>query len=330
MPLAMTRGEFNRLGERLIASEEPAEADLVDLAGALVSYQDALEHAKDDLRGLGFASSGRVKTTKTMLDKLRRTHGMELSRVQDLAGARIVVHDLAAQDSAMEQIRDFYVAQGSSCRVVDRRTDPRFGYKAVHLVIRIDDLFVEVQVRTELQDTWAQIIERLADRWGRGIRYGEEPENPETTVRSGAFVATRREAIQLLMALSDAISTVENQRRSVDNNDRQLKEVGKLLEAATSQGVPELLASEIPPEMVPMQEGLASILAANPEELDAEGRRLADAGSGITGAELTTMAEICHGILRVKVNDRSEKLRSNEQRLRDILQLVAGATDEGE
>ena len=82
----MTKGEFNRLGERLIADEQPAEADLGELARALLAYQEVLERVKGDLRDLGFAPSGRVKTTKTMTDKLRRTKGMELSRVQDLAG----------------------------------------------------------------------------------------------------------------------------------------------------------------------------------------------------------------------------------------------------
>ena len=312
-----------------MASEKPTEADLADLAKALISYQEALERAKSELRELGFAPSGRVKTTKTMTDKLRRTTGMELGRVQDLAGARIVVHDLAAQDAAEEKIRDFYVAQGTSCRVVDRRADPRFGYKAVHLVVRIDDLFVEVQVRTELQDTWAQIVERLADRWGRGIRYGEEPEDPEATVRSGAFVATRREAIQLLMVLSDAISAVEEARRSVNKDDQKLRELATQYEAVPSKADPDRLASKIPPEMIPNQQGLTSLLAGRRKELDAEGLRLVDAGADITGAELIRMGEICHGFFLADVNDRSEKLRSNEQRLRDILQLIASATDEG-
>lgn len=329
MPLPMTKGEFNRLGERLIADEQPAEADLGELARALLAYQEVLERVKGDLRDLGFAPSGRVKTTKTMTDKLRRTKGMELSRVQDLAGARIVVHNLVAQDAVWERIRDFFVAQGCSCRVVDRREDPRFGYKAVHLVVRVDDLFVEIQVRTELQDTWAQIVERLADLWGRGIRYGEEPENPEATVRSGAFVATRREAIELLMVLSDAISTVEEARRVVDTDDQRLRKVPEMYDDLPSSTDPERLASKIPPDMIPVQQALAKILAAHSEELDAEGLRLVDAEAEITGMELIRMAEICHGLLSRETSDRSEKLRSNEQRLHSILQLVAGATDEG-
>jgi ppGpp synthetase/RelA/SpoT-type nucleotidyltranferase len=104
MSLPMTKGEFNRLGDRLIASEKPSQADLDSLETALAAYQDVLELAKAHLRDLGFAPTDRVKTTPTMLDKLRRTHGMELSRMQDLAGARITVHNLAAQDEAKDKL----------------------------------------------------------------------------------------------------------------------------------------------------------------------------------------------------------------------------------
>ncbi|GGI66943.1 hypothetical protein GCM10010116_62080 [Microbispora rosea subsp. aerata] len=51
------------------------------------------------------------------------------------------------------------------------------------MIAFLDGIPVEIQVRTELQDVWAQILERLADQWGRGIRYGDAPENPEVLVR---------------------------------------------------------------------------------------------------------------------------------------------------
>jgi hypothetical protein len=131
MPLPMTKGEFNRLGDRLIAHERPAEADLAQLRAVLAVYQEVLGQVKVHLRDLGFAPTDRVKTTTTMTDKLRRTHGMELSRVQDLAGARITVLNLAAQDEAKDKIGEFYTAQGCRWREIDRRKDPRYGYRAL-------------------------------------------------------------------------------------------------------------------------------------------------------------------------------------------------------
>jgi ppGpp synthetase/RelA/SpoT-type nucleotidyltranferase len=43
------------------------------------------------------------------------------------------------------------------------------------VIPRVDGHPIEIQVRTPLQDLWAQTIERLADRVGRAIRYGERP-----------------------------------------------------------------------------------------------------------------------------------------------------------
>jgi hypothetical protein len=42
MPLPMSKGELNRLGDRLIAGERASDVDLADLAVALAAYQEVL------------------------------------------------------------------------------------------------------------------------------------------------------------------------------------------------------------------------------------------------------------------------------------------------
>jgi len=288
-----------------------------------------LERVKVHLRDLGFAPTGRVKTTTTMIDKLRRTHGMEISRMQDIAGARIVVRDLTAQDEAKGKIGSFYTAQGCAWREIDRRKDPRFGYKAVHLVVRIDDMPVEVQIRTELQDTWAQIVERLADRWGRGIRYGEDPEYPQGTVRSGELVMSRRQILDLLMSLSDSISAVESLRQRTEEMNSVLSPLGSMLQDVYASGSPERLSDQIPPTMAHIQVDMANILRKYSEELGAEGQELLEMGAEITGAQLVRITAVAHELVSRDVTSRAVQLAGLEQQLRDILQVVAGATDEG-
>jgi hypothetical protein len=63
-------------------------------------------------------------------------------------------------------------------RSVDRRTEPSHGYRAVHVIVKLQGRLVELQVRTRLQDSWAQAMERLADRLGRDIRYGAQAKDP--------------------------------------------------------------------------------------------------------------------------------------------------------
>ncbi len=55
---------------------------------------------------------------------------------------------------------------------MDRRTNPSHGYRAVHIIVATHGVSVEIQVRTALQDLWAQLSERLADVVDSSIKYG--------------------------------------------------------------------------------------------------------------------------------------------------------------
>ncbi len=81
------------------------------------------------------------------------------------------------QDNLVAQVAE---AVGE-CKIVDRRTRPQFGYRAVHLLVRRDERWVEIQVRTQMQDQWAQITESLGDA-GTPIRYGQLPLEPDRRV----------------------------------------------------------------------------------------------------------------------------------------------------
>lgn len=329
MPLPVTKGQLNRLGDRLIASEAIDPADLEELALALAAYQEVLDRVKAQLRILGFSSTGRVKTTGTLVDKLRRIHGMQLSRVQDLAGARIVVRDRELQDDAAEKIRSLYEAEGCAYRIVDRRKNPTFGYRAVHVVVYVDGLPLEIQVRTELQDAWAQIVERLADRWGRGIRYGENPENPEARVRSRSLSTSRRGAVDLLAQLSDAIAHVEELRPAVTAAEKefgQLVPMIKKLESDVRQK-PDTLLNKITFDMMPLRDHLATALADGDEPVD---QTLLTAGANTTFAQLLSLFELHERYRQRQLSALAKTSQDNERRVRDILKLVADATDEGE
>jgi hypothetical protein len=67
----------------------------------------------------------------------------------------------------------------------------------------------EIQVRTELQDLWAQAYERLGDRWGRAIRYGGDPDEPEAPALTSHPDVTRRQIVDYMSRLSDQIHRVE-------------------------------------------------------------------------------------------------------------------------
>jgi ppGpp synthetase/RelA/SpoT-type nucleotidyltranferase len=151
------------------------------------AYQAVLDQVEQRLGELGFQATTRVKTTGTLLDKLRRDPTLKLRSIHDLAGARIVIDgNLNDQDQAKTDIIEAFVSCPRPPIVKDRRERPSHGYRAVHVIVFPENLPVEIQIRTDLQNGWAQFTEYLGDRWGRGLRYGLGPDEPDA-LAGGAF-----------------------------------------------------------------------------------------------------------------------------------------------
>jgi hypothetical protein len=174
--------QIDKLGRRLRKTDSPHEADLALLQEFILSHDAAKAFVERALRSIRLEPTSRLKTWNTTVDKLKRFQG-RLSKVHDIAGARVVqAMDLLEQDEVVDRIRTVLFA----AEVIDRRKDPNHGYRAVHVIVEVEGRFVEIQVRTEMQDLWAQVIERLGDILGRGLRYGEPPDDPTL----GAFVSS--------------------------------------------------------------------------------------------------------------------------------------------
>jgi putative GTP pyrophosphokinase len=103
---------------------------------------------------------------------------MRFTQMQDIAGCRIVVPDVPAQGRLTATLEQMFDAS-----VVDRRSKPSHGYRAVHLIVRsASDLPVEVQLRTDLQHVWAELSEKLADAFGIEVKYGGGPADIRRTL----------------------------------------------------------------------------------------------------------------------------------------------------
>ncbi|HXT61821.1 MAG TPA: hypothetical protein VN696_02175, partial [Pyrinomonadaceae bacterium] len=107
------------------------------------------------------------KTRTSIIDKLRREK-TRLSQMQDIAGCRIVVPDISTQDEVVSHLQGSF----ETTNVDDRRKRPSHGYRAVHLIVQISAKPVEIQVRTALQDWWAQLSEKYSDLIDPAIKYG--------------------------------------------------------------------------------------------------------------------------------------------------------------
>lgn len=208
--LPISRSALDKLGKRLCAQpHEVAAQDWETLKAVLDVYQTALDDAQDILEKMDFAPTSRVKSTGTLVDKLRR--GTSFKSVADVGGSRIVIEGgRRMQDEVVRQIETAFAASDPDRppSIKDRRAEPSHGYRAVHVVVHHMGLPLEIQVRTGLQDVWAQIVERLGDTWGRELRYGEPIRDGDEPLVAGADV-TKNEFMEQVMALGDAVSWLE-------------------------------------------------------------------------------------------------------------------------
>lgn len=168
--------QINELGRRLGDPSLPSSlGDRRALQAFIGSHQPVLEYAEQVAESATeVAVSSRLKTEKTIIEKLRRFK-TRLSKMQDVAGVRLVVQTFWEQDAVVASL----TAAFAEARIEDRRRHPQHGYRAVHVIPTIDGRFVEIQVRTDEQHVWADTVEQLADAVGRDIRYGAKPTDPD-------------------------------------------------------------------------------------------------------------------------------------------------------
>lgn len=98
----------------------------------------------------------RLKRMPTIIGKLNRFKGMRLSSMQDIAGVRIIVGDmeqLKEVDSHIKRWRHLF-------KIRDYISSPKdSGYRGKHFIFKKNGMFVEIQLRTQLQHLWATSVE---------------------------------------------------------------------------------------------------------------------------------------------------------------------------
>lgn len=122
--------------------------------------------------GTNIVVAQRHKRKRTIYDKLRRIPGMDLSRMDDIAGCRLIFHNI---DDLYRFRIDFHKARFKHKRRNDInkydyiKRPKSSGYRGVHDVYEYNvnskagrdlaGLYVEIQYRTLVQHTWATAVE---------------------------------------------------------------------------------------------------------------------------------------------------------------------------
>lgn len=211
MEKEISKTQIDRLGEHL-KKDSSTEADLRLLEQYRQSFDNAYEIVRKAIREqLSLETTGRRKTTQSIVDKLRR-ESIRLTQIQDIAGCRLLVEDITNQNEVVTSLCNLF----EDVIIVDRREKPSHGYRAVHVIVRYREKFTEIQVRTVLQHLWAELSEKYSDVVDQAIKYGGGNEEIQEYLKLATTVITRQESFELeLITMKQSLQSMENDQRFI-------------------------------------------------------------------------------------------------------------------
>jgi ppGpp synthetase/RelA/SpoT-type nucleotidyltranferase len=239
MPEKPTASQLNKLGERL-RKGHANDDDIRALNDFRESFRPAFERVVGELESLGLAVGGRAaKTMGSIVAKLAREK-TRLSTMQDIAGCRVEVANRIEQDSVVEQIVQLF----PNSKIDNRRARPSHHYRAMHVIVEVDGFPVEVQIRTTLQNKWAQLAEALADRFLPEIKYGGGPPEVQEVLEVASNDINESEELEFRTAKLRARAANDPIREEITALERQIADHKKTLQDRLTQSIMSLVSKD--------------------------------------------------------------------------------------
>lgn len=222
------------------------------------SFGEAYEAVVRTIRQRGEFPTGRLaKSTVSIVEKLRR-ESIRLSQMQDIAGCRVVVVNVVRQEQFVASLKTDF--PGAS--LIDRRDNPSYGYRAVHIIAMISGMPVEIQVRTSLQHLWAELSEKSSDVLDPTIKYGGGPAEWRSYLTSSSKSVAAYEdlekkssiavaAYEVMVAVHEDIKKATAELLEHQLPDHEVQEIrGKLEDSTRKMERAELEVQDMQDEMV--------------------------------------------------------------------------------
>ena len=171
-----SKGLINRAGDALRARRELTQDELAAIEAWRAGHKNVLNTFQASLRtrakGSGVQVAQRLKRRSTIMDKLSREPKMQLARMDDVAGCRLIFPDIPT----LERFRTEFLKAGFKHRVkntidkYDYINRPKAsGYRGIHDIYEYNPkskqgkpfsgLLMELQYRTQAQHAWATAVE---------------------------------------------------------------------------------------------------------------------------------------------------------------------------
>ena len=175
---ALTPSRIEKAGKRLAKGiETPDDLDLIASFQRYVRrvtagiYPRIAAHIREEF----FADFDITQRSEKRLDSIRRKLQREKTRLQtmqDHAGCRVVTLSVLASGEIGEILAGYFSDQKAARMERQIRDGRRTGYRSLHYKIGVEDVSYETQIRTDVENAWAQLAERFDEQYP-GVKYGE-------------------------------------------------------------------------------------------------------------------------------------------------------------
>lgn len=127
----------------------------------------------------------RIKRLDTICGKLKRFPDMQLYRVQDLGGCRVILPTIDDVYRVKKQLETSRIRhEPKTPKDYIEQPNPNTGYRSVHLIYKYksdkvkdyNGLMIEIQIRTKLQHLWATAVETVGVFTDNGLKFNQGSE----------------------------------------------------------------------------------------------------------------------------------------------------------
>ena len=179
----VSKKELNRISKRIVENAETIE-DLQKLSDFRAEHSKIIKSFVWSLRSIinnkkrnSIIISQRLKRLPSIIGKLKRFPELRLGRMQDLAGARIILPGIKDTKEVASYLKNKVYKQKDKNNFLFIREknyilEPKEdGYRSIHQIFKyqgkketkLEGYQIELQIRTKLQHQWATSVE-IKDR----------------------------------------------------------------------------------------------------------------------------------------------------------------------
>lgn len=175
-----SKGAINRAGDALRDGKlEPGQAAILE--SWRMAHRDVINSFQSLLRAraknLNVQVAQRLKRRSTIIDKLSRHDGMQLARMDDVAGCRLIFPSIKMLNEFRTKVhhakfKHIRKNESDKYNYIERPSDR--GYRGIHDIYehrskskkgnpKCDGLLIEIQYRTSIQHAWSTAVEVVTE-----------------------------------------------------------------------------------------------------------------------------------------------------------------------